>query len=312
MDFNRLTLQEVITVNKLISFHYFEYTRGYVFEGEQHDFWEMLYVDKGAVEVRADDRTYELTQGMIIFHKPGEFHTVRVGDGHKPPNLIVLAFECRSAYMDRFANLLLPLGTPERNLLSLLLQEGFHSFLPPYDNPSVHELIRNPDAPFASEQAMKGYLEALLIRLVRGMDAERSAEQSRAAGVRRPSSIQTEKAEQRIVGGIIDFMKSKLSEPLTLEQLCKETHLGKSRLKEIFHSQTGTGAIEYFKLLKIEEAKTLIREHALNYTEIAAALGYGSIHYFSRDFKKSTGMSPSEYARTAKARVGGKDNHLPT
>ncbi|MBD2871699.1 AraC family transcriptional regulator [Paenibacillus arenilitoris] len=297
MEFARHTLKETLAVRNLISFHYFEFAKGYVFEGEQHDFWELLYVDKGSVEVRADDRTHQLEQGMIIFHKPGEFHTVEVGQRHKPPNLFVLSFECASPCMARLENVIARLGTNERNLLSLLLQEGFHSFEPPYDNSQTHELVRRDGAPFASEQAMRNYLEMLLIRLIRQRDdADRQA-------ARKPASFQTEKAEQQTAERIIAFMREHLSEQLTLDRLCKELHLGKSRLKEIFQAQAGIGAMDYFKQLKIEEAKTLIREQQYNFTEIAAMLGYGSIHYFSRDFKKATGMPPSDYARTAKARV---------
>lgn len=297
MEFTRLSLRESLSVKKLISFHYFEYTKGYVFEGEQHDFWEFLYVDKGEVEVRADDRTLELTQGTVIFHKPGEFHTVRVREHHKPPNLIVISFECGSPFMARLENKIMALGNRERNLLSLILQEGFQAFLPPYDNPTLHQLSRNPNAQFASEQTFKSYLEILLINLVRNEEPAGGHEP------RKLSSMQKEKAEHRIVQQIIEYMKQHLSTSLSLDHLCQTVHLGKSRLKEIFQSQTGTGALEYFKLLKIEEAKSLIREEHYNYTEIAAMLGYASIHYFSRDFKKTTGMSPSEYARTAKARI---------
>ena len=38
----------------------------------------------------------------------------------------------------------------------------------------------------------------------------------------------------------------------------------------------------------------------MNFTQIADALGYTSIHYFSRQFKKITGMTPSEYASSIK------------
>ncbi|MEG2842596.1 MAG: AraC family transcriptional regulator, partial [Ruthenibacterium sp.] len=43
-----------------------------------------------------------------------------------------------------------------------------------------------------------------------------------------------------------------------------------------------------------------IREGSHNFTEIASMLGYNSIHYFSRHFKKVTGMTPSEYASSVK------------
>ena len=42
-------------------------------------------------------------------------------------------------------------------------------------------------------------------------------------------------------------------------------------------------------------ARLLIRENKLNFSQIAEKLGYGSIHYFSRQFKNITGMTPTEY-----------------
>jgi AraC-like DNA-binding protein len=71
----------------------------------------------------------------------------------------------------------------------------------------------------------------------------------------------------------------------------------------MFKEQTGTSVIEFYKSLKIEEARKLIREGQYNYTEIAERLGYTSIHYFSRQFKKTTGMTPSEYASSVKVRI---------
>ncbi|HEX7058095.1 MAG TPA: AraC family transcriptional regulator [Bacilli bacterium] len=298
MKFERLTLAESLSIRKLISFHYFEYAKGYMFPGEQHDFWEFLYVDKGEVEVRADERVLELKQGMMIFHKPLEFHTVYVDQAHKPPNLIVIAFECVSPFMNHLENKVLALGDRERNLLSEILQEGFQAFIPPFDNPAVHRLSRNPNAPFAGEQIVKSSLEMLLINLIRQQIANSAGQEPRKL-----SSMQQEKTEQRIVRQITAYMRNHLAEPLSLDDLCREVHLGKSRLKEIFKAQIGTSAFDYFKRLKIAEAKTLIREEQYNFTEIAAKLGYGSIHYFSKDFKKATGMPPSEYARSAKARA---------
>lgn len=299
MDFPSIQLQESLTIQTLFSFHYFEYAKGFVFDGEQHDFWEILYVDKGEVEVRADDHIHTLHQGNMIFHKPEEFHTVSVKHEHTPPNLIVICFECTSPAMTIFEKKILSLGDRERNILSLIIQEGFQAFLPPFDKPTVHHLERSPHAPFASEQMIKSYLELLLITLIRNQ-AQASTQDSMKY---KQSSLQKEKAEQRIVQQIMDYLKANLSQSFTQDHLCQTFHLGKSRLKELFQSQMQTGVLEAFKSLKIEQAKTYIRDGRYNFTEIAAMLGYASIHYFSRDFKKTVGMPPSDYARSVKARL---------
>ena len=53
---------------------------------------------------------------------------------------------------------------------------------------------------------------------------------------------------------------------------------------------------EFFSMMKIDTAKQMIRDNQLNFTQIADRLGYNSIHYFSRQFKQITTMTPSEYA----------------
>ena len=57
-----------------------------------------------------------------------------------------------------------------------------------------------------------------------------------------------------------------------------------------------------------EVAKELIRTNHMNFTQISAHLGYTSIHYFSRQFKKIVGMTPSEYASSVKAIAEGNTN----
>lgn len=299
MEFVRTALADSLKVDKLISFHYFEYANGFVFDGERHDFWELLYVDRGSVEVRADDRTYELKQGHMIFHKPDEFHTVQVKPHHKPPHLVVLSFECDSTGMDALRDHVLTLSDSDRQWLSLAVQEGFRAFSPPFDDPSEHRLVRQSDAPFGSEQLMRSYLEILLISLVRAVTVSESGKPSA-----KPTTAFKANFEQELSERIVSHLKEHLSEPLTLEQLCTRFHVGKSRLKQIFHDRFRCGVMEFYRALKIEEAKSLIREHKYNLTEISARLGYASIHYFSREFKKNVGMSPSEYAKTVKMKTG--------
>ena len=77
--------------------------------------------------------------------------------------------------------------------------------------------------------------------------------------------------------------------------------MGKTHLKTVFKKATSQGVVTYFRMLKIEEAKRMIREGKYNFTEIAERLGYDSVHYFSRCFKKCTDITPSQYASSVKA-----------
>ena len=92
------------------------------------------------------------------------------------------------------------------------------------------------------------------------------------------------------------FCLENLDKSLTLSEIALGTGMSVSKLKIIFRENFG-GAINFFNELKIDEAKKKILEGKLNFTEIADSLGFASLHYFSRLFKKKTGLSPSEYAK---------------
>jgi len=67
MEFIKAMLNKEFVIKSIVSLHYFEFAKDFLFKGEKHDFWEFLYVDKGEVEVLADESGYNLKQGDIIF-----------------------------------------------------------------------------------------------------------------------------------------------------------------------------------------------------------------------------------------------------
>ena len=54
MTYIKTTLKREIAIDSIITIHYFEYMKDFVFHGESHDFWEFLYVDQGSVIVQAE------------------------------------------------------------------------------------------------------------------------------------------------------------------------------------------------------------------------------------------------------------------
>ena len=294
MEFKWTVLKEELQIKRIVSLHYFEFAKDYLFEGEKHDFWEFLYVDKGESEVMADEEGYRLNQGDIIFHKPNEFHSIWANK-RIAPNLVVIAFECKSETMKYFEKKIFSLGDTERNLLATIVSEGFKAFLPPLDMPGINILKKNQASTFGCEQIIKIHLEFLLINLVRKYNSHENEN--------RLSTIAKQRSEDDIIKRINTFMSENISSNLTLDQICSFLNMGRTHLKTMFKAKTGMGASEYFKLLKIEKAKFQIREEQHNLTEISEKLGYSSIHSFSRHFKSVTGMSPSEYTKTIKARL---------
>ena len=301
MGYRSLKLQRPIVVDEVVSIHYFEYTSTYAFEGEAHDFWEFLYVDKGQVAVQAGagpDCLQEsiLKKGQMIFHKPGEFHSLRACGG-TAPNLVVIGFVCRSEAMSFFENRLESLGDSARALLATVVKEAEGAFTTPLGDPQTLELHRREGAPFGAEELIGLCLEQLLVRLYR--------RGGRAVpGEEKPTSLIREHSQQEFIDRVTKYLEANLSRKLTLADICRDNLIGRSYLQKMFREKTGGGAMEYFGSLKIEAAKEKIREGSHNFTEIASMLGYTSIHYFSRHFKKVTGMTPSEYASSIKGLSG--------
>ena len=107
-----------------------------------------------------------------------------------------------------------------------------------------------------------------------------------------------EARKQKILENVKKFLAENVSQKLKFSEVCEFSKTSGTTLKTIFAKGMGVGVIEYFTTLKIERAKQYIREESLNFTQISRELGYDSVHYFSRQFKQKTGMTPTEYANS--------------
>lgn len=286
MSFVPFELQKPLEIRKLYSVHYFEYTSDYAFSGETHDFWEFLYVDKGTIHVQRDGENLDLTRGEMIFHAPGEFHALSA-NGVVAPNLIVVSFACTSPAMEFFRGRVTSIGAEERVLLAKIVGESRTIFATALDDPHTNTLVAREAVPFGGQQLLAAAMEELMIRLIRRGDALAA------------KTVQPRQAQERI-GDIVSYLEQRLDQPLSLQQICRDNLVGRAQLERYFHEQTGGGVIDYFNKMKIRAAREMIREGRLNFTQIAAKLGFQSVHYFSRRFRRSTGMSPSEYAESVK------------
>lgn len=299
MNYQGIALDSELQIEQLFSLHYFEYMNSFYFPGESHSFWEFVCVDKGEVTIGADDRSFLLTQGEIAFHQPDEFHWVRAG-GKAAPNLIVISFSSDSPLMDFFRNKVLRITETDRRILARIIKEARTFLCGRLDDPYQTSLSVRDDAPPGAAQIIRICLEQFLIGLVRRCGEEETNSLPPATSYI-PDKISKENADEELFSQITEYLSENLNARITIDKICSDNLIGRSRLQKLFREQCGQGIIEYFSQMKIDMARQLIRNEQLNFTQIAEALGYSSIHYFSRQFKKLTGMTPSEYASSIKA-----------
>ena len=77
--------------------------KDFFFPGESHSFWEAVFVSEGEITATADERIYKLKQGMLLFHKPMEFHRL-IADGKNSSHLKIISFTAEGELMKSFEN----------------------------------------------------------------------------------------------------------------------------------------------------------------------------------------------------------------
>lgn len=279
--------EKVFNVTSIITIFYMELSKDFRYDGEKHDFWEMVYIDKGEMICTADKKQFILKGGELTFHKPNEYHNL-ASDKKSAPNVSIVTFECRSASMNYFNGKIFKLTPEEKGILASLFEEGLSAYeLTDKMNPLSQTLTKIERSPFGSSQATKNLLEFFLIKLSRNEEAlpKNKRYSHRFQGV----EISYEVKE------IIDVLKAHLYSRLTLAEIADKLGKSASTVKNIFKSYQKSGIIRYYNHLKIDEAKRLIRESELNFTQISEKLAFDTPQYFSITFKKFTGMSPFQY-----------------
>jgi AraC-like DNA-binding protein len=104
----------------------------------------------------------------------------------------------------------------------------------------------------------------------------------------------TGKRVERIIREACFEIRENVSRPLDFKDYAERHQIGYSYFRKMFKQYTGVAPARYQLDLKIRQAREMLVSTDRSIKEIAFALGFHSIHYFSRIFKKKTGISPSE------------------
>lgn len=279
-----------VEVTQLISVHYFEYTKDYKYHGESHDFWEIMYIDRGNAYVSCDGEEHLLSQGEIIFLPPNLFHNIRA-DELRPSNVFIASFVVQSELMTRLGNKVFMLSSKMKGLIRSVIQEGELAFELPM--PNRYCLQEKKGRSFGSQQLMKMRLEELIILLIR-REMKHSSESTAQV------SSSKSRFDSQIAEAIMDLLQKHIYGNLSMEDITQLLGYGKTYLSTVFKKVYGTSIMSCYTGLKINEAKYLIRENTASITEISEMLGFNTPQYFSKRFSQIVKMSPKQYENSVR------------
>ncbi len=290
-NFIKSPLKSPIKISGIYTIHYFKYGRNFRFKGEKHDFWEMVFIDSGSAKVIADDKEYTLKQGEAFFHKPNELHNIYTDDDFA--NSAIITFECNSQAIKQISGRIFTFDDYEKSLLNKIVHEAKVSYSDKLNDIHLTKMTKSTSAPFGGEQIIKNCTELLIVSLIR-----RNKTQQKPT-----SSVNLNLSSNKIVDSVISILKDKLENAgnINLDEISYKLGFSKSHIKSQFKKQTGFSVIQYYIDLKIDRAKKLLSQQKFTVSEIADALGFSSVYYFSRQFKLHTDMSPTEYVNSIKA-----------
>lgn len=249
----------------------------YYFEGEMHDFWEMVYAIEGSVTVSEDERVYEISEGQAVFHRPAEFHRLLCKKGQKG-KLIIISFNYEGNLIDELGKGVFSLNLYLRHMLS----EAFENITSTFDCNGIP--VVSSGSTELDENICLLKFELLLLSIA--------------------SEISPDKKQEYTVGAhhykkILNVMKSHIDENLTVEDIAALCFLSTSNLKKTFHKFAGCGVMQHFNRLRIMRAGELLK-NGYSVAQVSDKMSFSSPGYFSNVFKRETGVCPTQYRANKK------------
>lgn len=126
---------------------------------------------------------------------------------------------------------------------------------------------------------------------------------------RRQAEDCVQSAQQALQSGnpsmklLLDYIDEHYAEPISLTEMARHFHFNPSYLSSFFAAHHHEGFKEHLNRVRIDKAADLLRKGDIPISEISSRVGYGDHSYFCKVFKKSTGLSPTQYRRQYAERV---------
>jgi len=128
--------------------------------------------------------------------------------------------------------------------------------------------------------------------------------QEHAAESGTPAPLRPESHNEELARQVIGYLSAQYAEPVTIEGMAEALGYNRAYLSRLFKAQTGLTPATFLTKYRIDQARRLLRERPeLTVEQVASSAGFQDPLYFSKQFKRWYGQTPTEY-RSAVARAG--------
>lgn len=248
--------------------------RSFYFSGEIHNFWELVFIIDGNMISTEDDRLYELNSGQLVLHAPMEFHRIWTNNSESA-RFMIISFATVGTLPEQLKNGVFSLSSSHIRQLN----RCFEAFTSTFTCDTVNvPLPKGSSTPYDEQEAVL-LLELFLLSLAFGET---------------PENLQLSTKGAEHYKKVINVLTRNIDANLSVEDISKESMIGRSSLKKLFQKFAGCGVMEYYNKMRIVRACELLRQ-GRSVLDVCSLMNYSSPGYFSIAFKREMGVPPSVY-----------------
>lgn len=98
-----------------------------------------------------------------------------------------------------------------------------------------------------------------------------------------------------VVHKVMEYVKANYNKKISLDDIARCVYLSRSYLSSIFKEETGESLFSYINKVRVEKSKMYLLDDSISLVEISSLCGFEDQSYFTKVFKKYTGVSPKKY-----------------
>lgn len=247
-----------------------------------HDEYEIYYLVSGERSYFIENRIYHICAGNLVFVNKNTIHmTSQFGDTYHERILIEFKDNPLSSLLSCTEEMMLPQFFARHQGVIALSPEDQEYIIHLLDGIAKEIRLRNP-----------GYKILAMSQLIRLLFFSLHY-MERCESIAPPSATVTHQK----VSEVASYISENCIEADSLDQVARRFYMSKSYLSRIFKEFTGYTVNEFINVNRIQLARKILADSTMSITEIANFLGYGSITYFEKTFRKYTETTPLKYRR---------------